>query len=100
MNKSLLDYREFQWGMPDAPSILSLASDKGYDGRDIIIAYLKRGRLYNIRPAGFDDAPVKVDLTDGEYVWCDELAYYIKEYNVRLPRDIEVWMLRHYQNSD
>ena len=33
-------------------------------------------------------------MTDGEYLWPNELAWYVEKYNLRLPKDFEEHILK------
>lgn len=53
---------------------------------EVVLAQLSRNRDV------FDNSVIPTEvlvLTDGKYMWCNHLAYYVDKYNVRLPKDIE-----------
>ena len=98
-NTSLLEWREF--GMQSAPSIRTAFETGPYPGMDKIITYLENGRVcLTAAGVGVDAITGKQVmgfrqiLTDGEYGWSSMLPYYIREYNMRLPKAFEDKVLR------
>lgn len=61
-----------------------------------IIAYLNKGELTLVSPSSATDVfsgerinQTNCILTDGEYSWSNSLVYYIKKYNLRIPKKFE-----------
>lgn len=95
----LLNWREF--GAESAPLIKSMFEDKPYPGIDKIIRYLEAGKPHLSSPGvGVDvftgeQVMNHYDIRDdGEYSWCSMLSYYVKKYNMRLPKDFEDKVLK------
>ncbi len=100
----LLQYKEF--GAEEAPSLSSMFAPRKYDGQDKVIDYLKKGKVTLVSTQYDTDAfsrdtimPLQTTciLTDGEYSWSSTLPYYVEMYNVRLPKEVEDWILSHYR---
>ena len=98
LNRLLLDYIEF--GARKGSSVCFTFEDQPYPGMDKIIAYLEKGRkLRTVRRPGIDAytgnrvARRRKILTDGVYAWSSMLPYYVKTYNMRLPRVFEAMVL-------
>ncbi len=100
----LLQYKEY--GIEDAPSLSTLFSNERYENQDRIADYLKKGRITVISPQYDMDAftgdtilpPQTTCLrTDGKYSWSGDLSYYVEKYNARLPKEVEDWILSHYE---
>ena len=65
-----------------------------------IIAYLNKGELTLASPSSATDVfsgerinQTNCILTDGEYSWSNSLVYYIKKYNLRIPKKFEYKIL-------
>lgn len=93
--KSLLQYDEFGPNMGFA-SMRDSFEEKPYENMDKVIYYLENGIKTYIRISKgkdvFTGASFDTDysgMTDGEYSWNSTLAYYVKTYNLRLPKDFE-----------
>ena len=93
-NYSLLRWKEF--GEKDAPSIKTMFQAHPYPGMDAICDYLKKGSVGPIAvKAGMDVFTGEIISrtyaiqSDGEYAWSSMLPYYVKTYNMRLPKDFE-----------
>lgn len=97
----LIGYREY--GADDAPSLLDCCEKEPYDGKEKIVFYLQnkgratmastgvaRDRLTNERIKGEFQS---VYYTDGKYSWCNDLAYHVEKYNLRLPKEFEDYVL-------
>lgn len=87
---SLNHYREF--GDKKAPSVKDYFTDDPYYGKDIILNYMKSGKVavattsYGVDcVTGKHIGTRKEILTDGEYTWSNMLIYYVKNYNMQLP---------------
>ena len=99
LKMDLLNWREF--GAISAPSIKSAFENTPYNGIDRIVRYLEEGRVH-LSAAGVGvDALTgkqvmhkKEILDDGEYSWSSMLPYYVKTYNMRLPKAFEDKVLR------
>ena len=100
----LLHFKEF--GAEEAPSLSTLFAPGKYDEQDKVIDYLKKGKVTLVSPQYDTDAftgdaimPLQTTyiLSDRKYSWSSDLAYYVKMYNVRLPKEVEDWILSHYK---
>lgn len=87
-------FSELNLSMADNGSIKSFIIDSVNYDKDKIIRYLKNGKKEAICPkVVYDLINKKIIstsfsvLTDGEYVWRNDLEYYIKNYNIKLPDD-------------
>lgn len=71
-----------------------------YPGKEAVLAYLRKGSVFCASP-GSD-----IDSTSGEtipgeklvfesdrYYWGSDLVYYVETYNLRLPQEIEAYIL-------
>ena len=103
----LLHYKEY--GPEDAPSLSTLFNDGRYENQDRIIDYLKKGTVTVVATrydkdvfSGETILPLQTSchLTDGEYIWSSDLAYYVEKYNVRLPKEVENRMLAKGKESN
>lgn len=76
-----------------------------YKGKDKIVAYLEtkgkstmvrmetaKDRLTGERIKGMYDLEI---FTDGTFSWWSDLAYHVKKYNLRLPKEFEDYVLNH-----
>lgn len=61
-----------------------------------IVEYLNNGKVVLTSPScamdvfsGARIASSRCILTDGEYSWNNTLAYYVKEYNLQIPKEFE-----------
>ena len=88
-------YDEFCPGM-NLPKLSECINNSPYPEKDRIVEYLKRGHIHAVTAspvidvltgmsAGFE----KLFLDDGEYSWCNSLAYYVDKYNLRLDQEFE-----------
>lgn len=86
-------FRELPHGDPAGPSLLT-ERDKLPD-RAEVAQYLEAGALVVASPGvGFDVLSAQHDvigpihlLTDGEWLWPADLAYYVRTYDVAIPQD-------------
>ena len=98
LNKLLLDYIEF--GARKGSSVCFTFEDQPYTGMEKIIAYLEKGhKLRTLYRPGVDSftgnqvTRKRKILTDGTYAWSSMLPYYVKTYNMRLPKVFERMVL-------
>ena len=83
------------------PSISEFISDARYENQDKIIDYLKhRGKVWASAAGMARDYIKNVSshipeelLDDGKYVWSNSLTYHVEKYNLRLPADVEKYIL-------
>jgi hypothetical protein len=87
-------FRELPHGLPDGPSLReSLGSTHASEPE--ILEYLRNGTMMVASPGmvgdvlGNPQVPVAAPhiLTDGEWAWSGDLAYYVGKYHVRLPAE-------------
>ena len=71
-----------------------------YNNQKLIVNYLNQGKTICVQAGKVVDIITgkKTTLTgkvqtDGKYMWFNEIAYYIEKYNLRLPEDIEEYIL-------
>lgn len=77
------------------PSMRDYMSSERYDGQDVIVRYLKRGKVEAVASGGskpdvFTGEQIKGEWSiqsDGEYAWGSELSHYVDKYNLILPED-------------
>lgn len=100
MKLDLLNWYEF--GVVTAPSIRTVFEEKPYPGVDAIAHYLESWPAHLVAPGvGIDALTGKQVMhmqeirNDGEYAWSSMLPYYVKKYNMRLPREFEQKVLAH-----
>ena len=92
---SLIHYNEYGPGM-GFPSMKDSFEETKYFGQDRIAAYLINGRKTYAaagRSRDFftgEEIPGELcGMTDEEYSWISDLSYYVKTYNLRLPKEFE-----------
>jgi hypothetical protein len=93
--KYLTKWREF--GVPNAPSIKDSFEAEPYEGMERIANYLDNsGEVTICAASGSVDVLTQESisdkrqmLTDGEYAWNNTLSYYVRKYNLRLPKEFE-----------
>lgn len=92
-------FKELPYGNEYGPSINDYLSDRNSDEVSII-NYIISGEVLIVSPGVvydvFDTSKL-IDggpylLTDGEYVWLKELAYYIGQYHIKLPYEFILHM--------
>lgn len=83
------------------PSMKESFSEKPYNGQEEIIHYLLHGKediaSFKIPKDVFTGNVIPmsmIGMNDGEYTWWNTLAYYVKNYNLRLPTEFERKILR------
>ena len=88
------------------PSMKDFISDTPYEGQDKIIHYLTHGTedmvSMRIPKDVFTGKTIPMDMigmNDGEYTWFITLAYYVKKYNLRLPKEFEDKILKKRNDS-
>lgn len=88
-------FSDLPHGIPSEPTLRSAIGGDPFDDEVKLIEYLVNGALFIASPGIVRDilseqAPVigSADiLTDGVWVWPRDLAYYVRQYQVRLPND-------------
>ena len=96
---SLIHYNEFAENM-GFPSIKDAFEEKAYDGQSDIVKYLNNGKV-TMTSTGYATDIVtgqtikkpKTFMNDGKYSWTSTLAYYVENYNMRLPKEFEDYVL-------
>lgn len=88
-------YNEFNPGQ-NYPSIKDFFSKTPYAGQDRVIHYLMNGdedmaslKVHKDVITGKSIPMSVIGMNDGEYSWFNTLAYYVENYNLRLPEDFE-----------
>ncbi|MBR1853485.1 MAG: hypothetical protein IJ794_10160 [Lachnospiraceae bacterium] len=92
--KNLMEWKER--GYVNAPSITVFFGDD-YPEKEIVIRYLTECGIVRYASTGegvdvLTGAVISktyVGLDDGEYMWMNTLPYYIRKYNLRLPKEFE-----------
>jgi hypothetical protein len=88
-------FAELRHGGPGGPSLVQARQNAAHPDEQRILGYLRDGSMLVIAGVGLDDffdsakkgiAPLKI-LTDGEWLWPGDLAYYVREYHVALPAE-------------
>ena len=93
--KSVGFYREMSHGRSSDPSIHELVDKGDIELKDNICKYLNGGSLVIVSPGevkdiiedGTDTIGTGSLLTDGIWVWPDDLEYYVQKYNIELPEE-------------
>jgi hypothetical protein len=87
-------FRELRHGLPDGPSLREAMRDESDPFEAPVIAYLRgaatlvtTGRMAQDVLAHVSDIAPLATLTDGEWMWPADLAYYVETYHVRLPAE-------------
>jgi hypothetical protein len=85
-------FREMRHGEPSDPSLTEARAPAPAPQQDKLAAYLAAGHVYIATPGMAKDVIDRKTvigppnyLTDGEYVWPGDAAYYVRTYNARLP---------------
>ena len=88
------------------PSVLDYINPEEPENKQIILDYLKKGRVTAVYPARLYDAVTKQTqnvslrcLTDGKYAWRSDLIYYYTKYNVKLDHDFISYIMRKLDDS-
>lgn len=98
--RQVCSFLEFEDPSP-APSLRDYISDIPQPDEEKIVAYLKQGiglagRSGYLRDVLNPSSAVGLTshtLTDGVYVWSSYLAYYVKQYHLRLPSEVIAHMM-------
>lgn len=82
------------------PKMADFFQKDAYKGKANIIYYLRHGEAFIASTETVKDVFTGkiicgggVGRRDEEYAWTDDLAYYIDKYNLRLPKEIEDYIL-------
>jgi len=82
------------------PKLQDSLSKTPYPFQKEMASYLRRGTIILTQMSRSKDVftgeriPNEVHLlTDGEYLWPNELAWYVEKHNLRLPKDFEDYIL-------
>ncbi|MFF1698244.1 hypothetical protein ACFVXC_32260 [Streptomyces sp. NPDC058257] len=95
------------WGLQTSGPIREFTNPIGVPDEDRIISYLRSGTgIWSEMSAGPDvldpHAPMLSGIgslyTDGEWLWREDLAYYVETYHITLPADF-VSRIRHFTYS-
>lgn len=83
------------------PSMRASFADRPYDEQQRIAAYLRSGKDYMASLSlprdvitGQRMPGTTLMMHDSDYCWSSELAYYVEQYNLRLPSEIEQHILK------
>lgn len=83
------------------PSVFDLISDEEIKDKDIILDYLKKGRVTAAAPAIVHDIVsgerINIELLmmdDGKYAWRSDVIYYFEKYNMCLSDDFVLHVYR------
>ncbi|MEU2095015.1 hypothetical protein [Streptomyces globisporus] len=91
--KDLGFFKEFPHGDAKGPSLLECAAKGDPRIQGSISKYLEGGsmlaataqRVFDVLSEEKQDAGPLAIMTDGEWMWPAELAYYVRRYNISLP---------------
>lgn len=94
-NKCLILFKEFGSVRGITfPSMKDYFADQPYPGKDKVVSYLKAGKKTYCAVGHATDFYTgeripgeRCGITDGEYTWNSELAYYVEKYNLMLAED-------------
>lgn len=103
-NLKFIGYKEL--GNKEEPEIKDFLMKEKYEGQDIIVNYLKNLRINKdicvstaVPKDIFTGETIKTEdicISDGIYAWSITLSYYVKKYNLRLPKDFEEHILNRF----
>ena len=76
------------------PSLRELISDVPFENKENVLHHMKNAQVTAAAAGVFRDIltgeviPAEaLCLTDGEYYWRSDIAYYVERYNMRLPQE-------------
>lgn len=97
------EYEELAPGM-GFPSMKDFLQDAPYEGQSSIVDYLNTGHIHMVTATTFTDVFTGervgrelVYMDDGAYSWSSKLPYYVAKYNLRLPVEFEIHVLKLYK---
>lgn len=87
-------------GGESAPSLASRRLKEPYADKDQLVGYLKDGIVWGASPGVVEDAfsdsheiaGTTSIRTDDVWWWRDDVAYYVKKYDIELPTDFVNWV--------
>lgn len=92
-------FRELMHGDDGGASLIDLRRAVALMEEERIVEYLRKGVPLIVSPGVVYDVldgggPIGTGgiLTDGEWAWPDDLAYYLEKYHVALPEDFVTWI--------
>ena len=86
-------FRELPYGEKMGPSLKSCIADRPQENEGQIIQYLKSGVIFVACMGVFKDILDETSdvwiaphiLTDGNWLWYNDLSYYVERYHTRVP---------------
>jgi hypothetical protein len=101
-------FRELDYGIDDSTSLIeAIKQGSNYlENKASLLKYLKLAPVFVLSPGITRDvlspsSPIIGSpniLTDGHWVWPEDLAYYVEKYNIFLPKDfLEFTRDKNYQ---
>ncbi|WP_432016452.1 hypothetical protein [Streptomyces hydrogenans] len=86
------DFRELGHGRPDGPSLHAAVRDEGCQDEQSLARYLREGavlaatgtRVHDVLSPEHELIGGLSLLTDGQWFWTSDLAYYVERYHVTL----------------
>ena len=107
MNDKMLSRRWKEFGGNPTTSIKDDFSSQKYDGQDKVASYLDSGfvKLLSLDVGkdiftGEIISSTKYIATDGEYTYPNTLSYYVRKYNLRLPKEFENKILKNGMKNE
>jgi len=90
-----------EYGAKGAVSMKDCISDKPYMGIDKIVEYLTNNGKTTVLSTALPKDRITGERIEGElywkesdgFSWMSDLAYHVKKYNLRLPKDFEDFIL-------
>ena len=100
----LCGYKEY--GAEDALSLLDCCEKQSYPGKDEIVSFLETKGQSTLASTGVATDRITGEAIpmpenglclkkEGNYSWWNDLSYYVKKYNLRLPKKFEDYVLSH-----